>query len=165
MKSKNNHQVVTRYFSYLVICFAMLPVGCSEYRLRGIVISGDVQRVLVVDDTNPSLEQGGLIGAVIDLTLDPRSLKPRPLLSGMTDAQGRFDIPIDVVGAGLLEYELSLMCSLKGYGCTYQEIQKPAGNRRLVVVMVKGGRSQGPPRDPLRDSLRIHDQLMRSESN
>ena len=165
MRRKTGRQIATRRFSFFVVCFALLSGGCSEYRLRGIVIAGDVQRVLVVDDTDPSLEQHGLSGAVIDLTLDPRSLSPKPLPSGMTDAQGRFNIPIDVAGASLLNYELSLMCSLQGYGCTYQEIQKPAGNRRLVIVMVRGARPQGPPQDALRESLRIHEQIRRSESN
>ena len=141
----------------------LVSTGCSEYRLRGLVVAGDVQRVLVVDKHDPRLDQEGLPDAVLDLTLDPSSMRPKRLGSGMTDARGKFDIPIDAAGAGFLDYELSLLCSVEGYGSVYQIIQRPSGRRRLIVMLVKGGRSIEPTDDALTESMKIHQRVFGPE--
>lgn len=143
----------------LGLLLLLVTTGCSEYRLRGLVVAGDIHRVLIVDQYDPRLDLEGLPDATLDLTLDPSSMRPKVLGSGMTDTGGRFDIPIDATAAGFLEYELSLLCSVDGYGSVYQIIQRPSDGDLLIITMIKNGKSKRPADDPLTESMKIHERV------
>ncbi|MEM9881827.1 MAG: hypothetical protein AAF800_02780, partial [Planctomycetota bacterium] len=76
--------------------------GCSPYQLRGVVIEGDEPGVELVNRRDPRLERFGLPGAELELWLDPDRLRPRRVGRAVTDADGRFAMPVDAEGAGLL---------------------------------------------------------------
>ena len=141
-------------------------VGCGAYRLRGTILDGQLSAVLLVDHDDPRLKQVGLGGAVIELTLDPNSMHPRPLGAAMTGRDGEFDIPIDQAGAGVLEYQLGIMCRLDGYRTIWQIIQLPSSKRQLLIIMTPGphgapGPSRVPPnQDILKDTLQMQDRWL-----
>ena len=140
---------------------SMIAVGgCAKYRLQGVVVIGDAGAVLVVDHDDPRLDQIGLSGAVLDLTMDPNSLRPTSFGPSMTDERGRFDITIDQLGAGFLEYELGILCRLNGYRSLSQNLPMPSSRRWLLVMMTKGRDTHPVGQDVLQETLEWKDRLL-----
>lgn len=135
--------------------------GCTEYRLSGTVATGRLPAVLVVDNDDPRLNQLGVEGAVIELTLDPRSLRPRSLGAGQTDGTGQFDIPIDQAGAGVLDYQLGILCRLEGHQSIWQIVPMPSTKRRLLIMMAPGHNRHSPTGNRLNEVLKIQQRLLR----
>ncbi len=138
----------------------LAATGCGEYRLRGLVVEGDTAAVLVVDDDDPRLAQHGLSGAVIELTVEPNSLRPKSLGAAMTDDHGQFDMAIDQPGAGLLEYDIGILCRLDGYRSHYETLLLPGSNRRLLIIVHEGRGVNRAKGDLLQETLDLKDQLM-----
>lgn len=146
----------------LVILLGLLSgQGCTEYRLGGTVATGRLPAVLVVDDNDPRLNQFGIEGAVIELTLDPTSLRPRPLGAGQTDGTGQFDIPIDQAGAGILDYQLGILCRLEGHQSVWKVVPMPSSKRRLLIIMAPGHNRHAPTGHRLNEVQKIQQRLLR----
>ncbi len=143
--------------SFVVI--ALLVSGCSSYRLRGIVVSGARPEVRVVSADDPVLQSFGVAGATLELTTEPLSMNPVQVAATSANGQGAFDIPVDLGGAGVLDYEVGVLCRAPGYGSVWQTLRLPPGNRRLLIVMAPGGESSGPDNEALRESLEFHRQM------
>jgi len=110
---------------------------------------------MLVDHDDPRLNELGLEGAVIELTLDPASLRPRPLGAGQTDDMGRFDIPIDQAGVGVLDYQLGILCRLDGHRPVWQVVPIPPAKRRLLIMMVRGPDRRSRTGDGLNEMLKM----------
>lgn len=135
--------------------------GCQTYRLQGTVVPGLMPAVIEVEPRDPRLAQRGLEGALIELTLDPSSMRPVALGIIEADDLGRFDIPLEQAGVGFLEYDLGILCRAPGHMATYQVISVPPAGRQLLVLMARG-RDTGPPApDVLRETLELKEQLLR----
>ena len=124
----------------------VLLVGCTGYTLQGRVLSGPVTAVRVVDADDPRLEDPGLAGAVIDLTLDPGSLARISVPPSIAGSDGSFAIPIDQFGAGLLEYDVSIVVRCEGHESAAQVLRLPLAQKRMLVWLAAGPdtRSQRP---------------------
>ena len=146
-------RVLGRFASVALITLPM--VGCQSYRLRGLVTEGPTPAVLQVKANDGRLDRTGLAEAVIELVLDPASLSPKPVGATMSDANGQFEIPIGALGAGLLEYDLYILCRLKDHEPVYQTIPLPAANRRLVIVMAPGKDALGAKKDLIGETLHL----------
>ena len=139
----------------LVLLAVAALAGCESYRLRGAVVAGEAPGVLVVKPSDVRLREVGLPGATIELVLDPASMSPKPAGAALSDARGRFDVPIKEMGAGLLEYELSILCRLKDHGPVYQTIALPGSDRRLLIVLAPGRDAPRPNEDLISETLRL----------
>lgn len=109
--------------------------GCG-FRLRGLVIEGATPGVFVVDKTDSRLVELGLATAVINLTIDPGHMNAKHLGSYQSDLDGRFDVPIDELGAGFLEYDIGLVCRLAGYHAIQHRVRMPGSSKRLLIILI-----------------------------
>jgi len=131
-----------------------VTAGCS-YVIEGKVVTGGHAVVVLVEPHNTNLDQPGLSGAMVELTLDPGTISPRALGTQVTDASGRFRLPIDATGAGLLEYEVGILCRHRGYRTIYQTMSLPPKNRRLLIVMAAGASGRTESEDLISETLRL----------
>jgi len=138
----------------LLLTVAFILPGCGPYLLKGRVIAGDSPHVLVVPNSDTRLDESpGIPGATISLRLDPNSLGGRELADGMTDGDGRFAIPINEFGAGLLEYEIGVRVRQRGHNTAYDVIDMPGSGLRVLVILPRGADEFQKPYDP-QDDLR-----------
>lgn len=136
----------------------MTLAGCEAYALRGIVVEGQVPRVMVVDASDERLQSIGLPGARVEFVLDPNTLRPIPAGMAVTDEFGRFELPLDEAGAGLLEYELGVRATLRRFGTVWQQMPLPRAGKWLIIVMAEGVHQPGGPEpDIIEESLRYED--------
>ena len=118
-----------------LISILMWASGCG-FRLRGLVIEGATPGVFVVDKTDSRLVEAGLATAVVNLTIDPGHINAKHLGSYQSDLNGRFDIPIDELGAGFLEYDIGLVCRLVGYHPIRHHVRMPGSSKRLLIILI-----------------------------
>jgi hypothetical protein len=113
-----------------------------------VVISGQLPAVVAMDAGDPRLEPAGLARAIVQVTVDPNAISPKPLPAVMTDEKGRFSIEIPEPGAGFLEYEVAL--SVRHPLCRPQEtlMLLPGSDKRLLVIL-----QPGPDVPPRRDNI------------
>jgi hypothetical protein len=143
-----NHTWRPAALGLLVLAMA----GCETYVLRGQVISGNTPAVLIVESDDARLQSGmGIMGAKINLTLDPRSLGREPLGETVTSTDGSFSMPLDLFGAGTLLHEVGVVARAQGYNATTGEVILPSAKKRMLVIMVPGRDRYVPPEDPLED--------------
>ena len=144
------------FISNSIRCLAALAAvasaGCGTYQLRGHVVEGPEPMVLVTRADDPRLEQRGIGGASLELTLSPRSLGRKPLGSTFSGDGGWFAAGIDELGAGLLEYELGVVCRRQGYRTAVGAVRMPGGDQRLLVVLTPGVDDYEEPIDLLEES-------------
>jgi hypothetical protein len=144
-----------------LICM-MFSTGCSTYKLQGVVVSGKVQSIEVVDSDDERLNSMGIPDASVSGILDPREMRPKLLQQAITDEKGRFVIPIDAAGAGSFqEYDINLAAQAAGFAATTKTIQLPWASKRLLITVVPGRDSYQSPQDVLKETLQMKEQLMR----
>jgi hypothetical protein len=136
--------------------------GCAPYRLQGIVMEGTTPAVAVVEANDPRLTQRGLEGAALNITLDPTGMAPKTVGTTVTDMDGRFSLRVDEVGIGVLEYEVGILGQATGYRDLWKTLPAPKKDQHLLIIMAPGagGERSG---DLLRDTMRIHDDLMKAQ--
>lgn len=148
---------------FTLMMLALLPcvtlTGCGGYALQGRVIEGPQPAVLVVSKNDSRLKQPGVAGASLMLTVDPESLNAKMLPMDMTDDAGGFAVPVDVTGAGLLEYDLQIVCRAAGYSPATGTIALPGGHKRVLIVLPPGNDRYKPQRDILEETMEIGKQL------
>ena len=143
----------------LLACFGLVLTGCGGYALQGRVIEGPQPAVLVVSKNDSRLKQPGIGGASLMLTIDPDSLNAKMLPMDMADDQGWFATPVDVTGAGLLEYDVQVVCRAAGYTAAARTLPLPAGHKRLLIVLPAGADRYKPQGDILQETIDIGKQL------
>lgn len=155
---QTNHRRVLVAGSLMLIvtvCF-----GCRPYQIEGLVVIGGVSEVTVVAEGDPRLRARGIEGASVELTVDPKSMRPRRLAAVMTDRDGRFVMPIDELGAGFLEYKLAVRCSIDGYQTAYQTLKLPSRSKSLLITIAAGRDTFQPKTDILRETMDEADGLL-----
>ena len=145
---------------FLIVCLTLTGwgmVGCGEgvgYQLRGRVVPGPTPAVVVVDADDPRLGgPDGLSGAVLTVTLDPRSLGRKQIGTGVTKPDGTFEIPIEEFGAGFLEHEIAVLARAAGYVSAENAVELPSSRKRVLVILTPGRdrhKSRYTPGDDLR---------------
>ena len=142
----------------LALCLLALT-GCAGYRLQGVVIEGKTPAIFLVDKDDSRLTQPGLANAVVQVTIDPHEMSPKTLAPVSSDDRGRFEAVVGEPGAGLLEYQASILCRLTGYQAATQEMPLPPSDKRLLIVLVPGADTYRPPPDILNETLEMKRQL------
>ena len=139
----------------LCVLLGVTFTGCANYQLQGVVVEGRSPDMQILAKNDPRLNQGyGLPDAVVELTIDPNHPRSQRLSSVTTDAQGRFAVPIDVFGAGMMEYEVGLLVRCKDYRPQWHVFELPKQKKRVLVVMTPGVDSGRPNVDLIEDTLR-----------
>ncbi len=108
--------------------------------IQGRVVRGDVSYIEVVDSSDPRLSQGGpgVGGVAIHAQLDPTAIKRKTIGRAVSGGDGRFSIPLDEFGAGLLDYDLGVYARRRGFEPAEGFFKLPGGSRRVLVVMAPG---------------------------
>ena len=139
----------------LVAATLLSLAGCGSYKLQGVVLEGDSPRVEIVDKNDPRLEQFGVAAARLTVELDPQRLSPEMIGRGQSDGDGRFSLPIDEPGAGLLMMDVRLRVSREDFGSLQQDFELPGRGKRLVITLKPGKDDPSTGDDNLlRDTLR-----------
>ncbi|MEM9883351.1 MAG: hypothetical protein AAF800_10575, partial [Planctomycetota bacterium] len=114
---------------------------------------GDEPGVELVNRRDPRLERFGLPGAELELWLDPDRLRPRRTGRAVTDADGRFAMPVDAEGAGLLMLDVHLDTRRDGFASVSDAFVLPGAgaDRRIVVTMKRGEAGTLPGRENIVD--------------
>lgn len=133
--------------------------GCQGYRLEGKVVSGLTSSVVMVDKNDPRLNEPGLQGVLVDVTIEPNELRPKNIGADVTDGDGFFGLPVRETGAGLLEYDASVVATRKGYKTLFWEFRLPPSNQRMLIIMEEGRGGYKPPKDLLRESIEIGEEI------
>jgi len=130
---------VSRLF---VLVTGVLLVGCgSGYAIQGRVVRGPVADVQLVDKDDPRLTEanGSGGGAVVQAVLEPQTpSETKDLGRHVTDGQGRFAIPVNAVGAGLLEYEAQVVARRDGHRGAMSLVPLPRGSQRVLITLPVG---------------------------
>jgi len=141
------------------VVFAMVLSGlglalgaCESYSMRGHVIRGDVSYIQIVSADDSRLSEPGISGARVGAHLDPGRLNRKFLGSTMTDGNGDFSLPIDEVGAGWLEYDISVVSYRDGFMGAEQFFRIPKAERRVLIMLAPGDDAE-PPSFESRESL------------
>ena len=154
---------MSRWLSMLCLTLGTatgLP-GCAAYHLRGVVVPGETPGMFALENDDTQLNRPGLDGAVLQLTLDPSAMHPKSLGSVTTDKHGKFDVPIDAIGAGMFEYELEIVCRAAGYKSQLAKMPLPSAKRQLLIRM-QPGRDTGPLRpDTMQETLEMSEHLLK----
>jgi len=138
----------------------VMHAGCRGYHLAGTVIEGPTSVMTIVSDDDPRLKQSGIAGAVIELTLDPDTLRPKSLGKTVSGGDGSFELPVDQTGAGFLEYEVGVFVQRRGYRSLWEQMMLPKKSRRLLIIMEPGAGGDARPGgnildETMRDGYRL----------
>lgn len=145
----------------LLACLTALS-GCSSYQLRGVVIEGAMPRVEVVSASDARLKQGMLVAdAAVEVVVDPNDMRPVRLAPIASDLDGSFSLPVDVTGAGLLEYEIRVVATKPGYQTAVATLPMPGSGSRLLITLTPGRDSYRPSTDILRETQQAGEALGR----
>lgn len=142
---------LTRRSAVALLAMISLMAGCGTYQLQGKTVPGPVSAVYLVDRDDPRLDQPGLPGATVSLTLDPDRLSAKHVGEYKTDPDGRFAIEVKELGAGVLEYDVRLDAHLAGHGAAVENFRLPSRNKRVLVMLGEGEGSEAPQRGGILD--------------
>ncbi|HBS28540.1 MAG TPA: hypothetical protein DEB06_03595 [Phycisphaerales bacterium] len=114
--------------------------ACSPYTVRGRVVHGDSSYLMLVDRDDPRLLEPGIPGAQMKLTLDPGKLSRKTASQQVSGADGDLALPVEEIGAGLLEFDAALIVRKRGFAPAEGFFKLPGSGQRVLVVL-------GPGRD------------------
>lgn len=116
----------------------ILLTGCESYKLTGQVVSGPKSMVQIVEADDPRLAGPPIEGATIEVLIDPDKGSRKLLPSSLSDEQGRFEVPVDVPGAGVLEYEVLVVGRAAKKSPAQGTMPLPAKSRKVLVILADG---------------------------
>jgi len=136
---------------------ALALAGCTPYALHGVVVAGDTPAVQWVVPDDPRLAAPGLASARVTAWLDPERLSPERVGEVTTDGAGRFALPINASGAGVLMMDVEVRGQRPpDHGSATAVLELPRRGRRLLITL-----KPGPDADP-RPAGNVLDQTLRS---
>lgn len=120
-------------------CVAALACAACSYALKGRVVEGDASYAVVVSSDDLRLSEGrGLTGASLNVEIDPMKLNRKSVGRTVSGVNGMFEVPVDEVGAGLLDYDAAVFVRRKGCEPAEGYFKLPGGSKRLLVVLCPG---------------------------
>ena len=121
-----------------LLATALTGMGCEGYALRGRVVQGEVSYVAVVDRDDPRLEGVGLPGVQLHVQSDPGRLNRKTVARGVSGAAGEIKLPVDLAGAGLLQYDVGVFARRSDYSPASGFFRLPSSRKRVLVVLGAG---------------------------
>jgi hypothetical protein len=124
--------------SALIGCAA--TAGCSTYTLQGTVISGSVNTMTFVPPDDARLREPPVTNVRITVQRDPDKLSRKLVGTDISDAHGRFVIPIDEFGTGWMNEQWLIRATKDGFETTsaLYELTADRKKMRLLVIMSPG---------------------------
>lgn len=113
-------------------------VGCSPYVLRGKVIQGAASEVVIVNPDDPRLEQDGVPGANVSLSVDPSRAQRKLLARQSSGETGELEFRIEELGAGMIEYDMGLSARRAGFQRAEGYFKLPTKEKRVLIVLTPG---------------------------
>ena len=114
--------------------------ACGTPTLRGTVVSGSAASVEWVRPSDPRLEADGVASARVAVYLNPDRFNPERIGLADADGRGRFAVPLDTPGAGVLELDVELRAVREpDHGLAAGRLSLPRRNRELLVTLPAGG--------------------------
>ena len=126
---------ITRTIVMLVL--SVCSTACT-YTLRGRVIEGDTSYVAVVDKSDPRLNENGIEGVRLHVQLDPGKLNRKTVCREVSSMDGAFALPVDEIGAGVLEYDVGVFARRAGYSPAEGSFRLPPSGKRIIIVLMRG---------------------------
>ena len=141
----------------VALCAAALflvTTGCSSYKLKGRVVEGQVSYIAIVDASDQRLNGHGIPGVMLELMTDPDRINRKRVGQAVSDGDGYFELPVDEIGAGFLEYDVGLTARREGLAGTQLSFRLPPERRRVLVVLRRGGGPQDREMEDLMEEYR-----------
>lgn len=141
----------------LLLTVALVALaGCNTYKLIGQVVSGPRSMVQIVSADDPRLAGPPVANASIEVTIDPNKGNRQVLPVAFADEQGNFEIPVDVLGAGMLEYDMLVIGRLPKKSPAEGLMRMPGKSKRVLVILADGkdhSVGSGDPFNEARDQV------------
>lgn len=143
--------------AYALLLIGLMLTGCGSYAIQGRVVRGSTASIQLVPSNDPRLNEnnptGG--GATIQGILEPNTpSETQSLGTVVTDGQGWFNLPVDAIGSGLLEYEATLIARREGHQGAMQTIDLPRRGQRVLITLPLGQDTLKVPESFLDKALR-----------
>lgn len=116
----------------LLLLVAAPLAGCAAPRLEGLVVPGALAVVAVIDKDDSRLEQTGIPGARVLVTLTGNG---QTLVDTTTDSQGRFSIPTR--GQQMARGTVRVVVTAEGYARLDKTTHLRSFNRSLYMTMLR----------------------------
>lgn len=152
---------IFRWQAMIGLLLLVQLTGCTSYQLDGVVVKSDRASVnaLAWDENPDTLPGPPMTGVRVEVIFEPRTTRPQKLSIVSSDDQGRFTIPINQTGVGLMEYEIMVVARLAGYRTSWRIVRIPDRNQTMVIEMVPGRDDEGLPMDLLEESMNMRRML------
>jgi hypothetical protein len=126
-----------------IIGMMMTMIGCGGgYALRGKVVEGNASIITVTDRSDGQLQHTGISGVQIRIYRNPGRLNQELIASGVSQADGRFEIPIRAFGAGWMDEEWLIETYRSSYRNAEMMLRLPANtNKRPLLIMLARGQA------------------------
>jgi hypothetical protein len=114
--------------------------GCSTYTIHGTVIAGAVGEMDFVGPNDSRLREPPLANARVSVQRDPEKLSRHLVGTDLSDAHGRFVIPLDEFGAGWMDEQWMVRVTKPGYKTmsAMYKLTSDKKNKRLLVILAPG---------------------------
>ena len=123
---------------FITLMSAFFLTGCGGYTLRGQVVRGSFNNIMVVESANEHLQQTGVGNVRILVHRDPDRLNRELVATGVSGADGTFNIPIGAFGAGWMSERWMIQAEGRGYHTIEQMIALPGSDERLIITVMPG---------------------------
>ena len=131
----------------VILVWLACTVGCSTYVLRGTVVQGEFAAMTFVNPGDPRLSDSPIINVRISVDRDPDTLGRQMVGTDLTDARGRFMIPLDQFGAGWMDEEWLIRAFKPGYESTDSKMRLDRYEDQRLLIMMPAGVSVKPSED------------------
>ncbi len=127
----------------LLPALSLLP-ACGPHKIYGRVVTGDTSYITVVDKDDHRLDaEGGVSGVLLRLQLDPGRINQRNIAEQTSGEDGKFTLPVDEFGAGVIELEGGLLARRHGFKSAEGVFVVPGNSKRILVVLEPGRDAPG----------------------
>ncbi len=121
--------------------------GCRTYVIEGRVVEGRFGDMAFVRPDDPRLDDPAITNVRVTVDRDPDSLARRQVGTRITDARGRFEIPVGEFGAGWMDEQWLLRAFKNGYQTVSTTQRLPRGSERRLLIVMTPGQSEDPLED------------------
>ncbi len=129
-----------------VACLATAG-GCRTYVIEGRVVQGKFGDMAFVRPDDPRLDDPAITNVRVTVDRDPDSLSRRQVGTRITDARGRFEIPVGEFGAGWMDEQWLFRAFKNGYQTVSTRQRLPRGSERKLLIIMTPGHSEASPED------------------
>lgn len=133
-----------RLIAFASLGAATVLAACSPYTVTGRVVRGDSSYMLLVEEGDPRLDEPGLPGVQMKLTVDPGKIERKVVAQEVSGPSGEVSLPVDELGAGLLDFTVGVIARKPGFSPAEGTFMLPKGGRTRLLIIMAPGRDSEP---------------------